>query len=237
VKTILHKASTRGHSDHGWLDAWHTFSFSDYYDPYRVNFGTLRVLNDDCIAPASGFPVHLHKNMEIITIALLGEIEHQDSMNNKRVIKQGEVQVMSAGTGIYHSEYNPSKVNPVNLLQIWVLPDKQDINPRYDQIKFPFSSSENLLKQIVSPNKNEGLWIQQQSWFSMGTFSKSSKTHYLLKKRGHGVYVFVIEGSFTVNDFPLSKRDGLGISDTISIDLKSEEDKSVVLLMEVPMTN
>jgi quercetin 2,3-dioxygenase len=235
MKTILHKASTRGHAEHGWLNTWHTFSFADYYDPDRVNFGALRVLNDDYIAPDSGFPMHPHKNMEIITIPLEGELEHQDDMGNKGVIKQGEIQVMSAGTGIHHSEYNPSKDKPVKLLQIWVLSDKQNVKPRYDQIKLSLSSSENVLKQLVSPNKDEGMWIHQQSWFSMGTFNKSSAAHYKLKKTGHGVYAFVIEGKFLIGDIHLSRRDGLGITDMEEISFKAEEDNSVILLMEVPM--
>jgi len=235
MKTVIHKANTRGHFDHGWLKTYHTFSFADYYDPARMNFGALRVLNDDYIAPSSGFPMHPHRNMEIITIPLEGELEHEDSMGNKGVLKHGEIQVMSAGKGIMHSEYNRDSRIPLKLLQIWVISDKMNVEPRYEQHPVDLSKSHNSFHQIASPDKDQGAWIHQQAWFSIGQFDKGTEKRYDLKSPHNGVYAFVIEGSFEIGGIHLSKRDGLGIFEAAGINTRSEEDNSVVIFMEVPM--
>ena len=202
---LIHKAATRGHADHGWLRTNHTFSFADYYNPERIHFGALRVLNDDYIAGGMGFGTHPHDNMEIITIPLEGDLEHKDSMGNGTVIKHGDVQVMSAGTGITHSEYNHNKTKPVQLLQIWVFPNKRNVTPRYDQITLDVNERRNKLQQILSPNSDdEGVWIHQDAWFHIGRFDQNFETTYTWKKQGNGVYVFVIKGDITVNGTALN---------------------------------
>ena len=234
-KTILHKATTRGHANHGWLNANHSFSFASYYDPSRIQFGALRVLNDDTVAPGMGFGKHPHDNMEIITIPLEGALEHQDSMGHKEVIQSGDIQVISAGTGITHSEYNASKEALVKLLQIWVLPDTQNVAPRYGQVSYKKEDRINKLQQIVSPGPREdGMWIHQDAWFHLGNLQKGFETEYMLKKKGNGVYAFLIEGDATVNDMPLHKRDALGMTDTELISIRADSDAEV-LLIEVPM--
>ena len=235
MKTVLHKANTRGHADHGWLNAHHSFSFASYYDPERVHFGALRVLNDDIVAGSMGFGAHPHDNMEIITIPLSGQLEHKDSMGNTGVISKGEVQVMSAGTGIQHSEKNKNPDEPVNLLQIWVFPDTKNVEPRYDQKAFDLSAAKNRLLNIVSPmGSAEGLNIHQQAWFHLGKLDKDFSTTYELKDKQNGVYAFVIDGSVTINGEKLEKKDGLGIigADTLDINANNEAE---LLLMEVPM--
>ena len=168
MKTIIHKAETRGHANHGWLNTHHTFSFANYYNPERVHFGALRVLNDDWIAGGEGFGKHPHDNMEIITIPLKGAVEHQDSMGNKGVINAGEIQVMSAGTGIFHSEYNANKDKELELLQIWVFSDKKNVTPRYQQMSLADLQKPNELYQILSPDyEGTGVWIHQQAWFQL----------------------------------------------------------------------
>lgn len=235
MKSVLHKAKTRGHANHGWLDTWHTFSFADYYDPERIHFGVLRVLNDDTIAPGKGFGMHPHDNMEIITIPLYGALEHKDSMDNSAVIESGDVQVMSAGTGIMHSEFNKNSHKEVRLLQIWVFANKADVEPRYDQVSLKDIEKEDEMFQILSPDsEDEGVWIYQDAWFHMGNLSEGWKGKYRLKKKSNGVYLFVIEGDLTVEGEKLNKRDGMGVWDTNSIALKAES-RSKVLLMEVPM--
>ena len=235
MKTILHKASTRGHANHGWLDTYHTFSFASYYDPDRMNFGVLRVLNDDTVAPGMGFGKHPHDNMEIISIPLEGDLEHKDSMGNVAVIRQGDVQVMSAGTGIYHSEYNRNKDQEVRFLQIWVFPNRKGVEPRYDQISIREIEKDNAFFQILSPNANDaGVWIHQDAWFSLGKFTEDVKTEYQLKNPDNGVYFFVLEGKFTIGGRELLKRDGLGVWDTGTVPVEASGD-SRVLLMEVPM--
>jgi len=235
--TVLHKAASRGHARHGWLNCHHTFSFANYHDPERMHFGVLRVLNDDTVAPGMGFGTHPHDNMEIISIPLEGELEHRDSMGNTAVIRHGDVQVMSAGTGIRHSEYNRSKERPVKFLQLWVFPNKRDAQPRYDQITLEAAKRHNNLQQILSPNpEDEGVWIHQNAWFHLGTFDKGFSTSYDLKDKRNGVYVFVINGDITVKGIPLNQRDGLGVQDATSLDLKAESPGAEVLLMEVPMT-
>jgi quercetin 2,3-dioxygenase len=235
-KIIIHKAESRGHANHGWLDSHHTFSFANYYNPDRIHFGALRVLNDDRVNPGSGFGTHPHENMEIISIPLEGDLEHKDSMGNVAVINHGDIQVMSAGTGIYHSEYNRNKDAPVKFLQIWVFPDKKNVEPRYDQITLNIKDRHNKLQQIVSPNPDdEGVWIHQNAWFHLGTFEKDSTAEYKIKSPGNGVYAFIIKGSFTIDGNKLDTRDGIGILDTDKISIKADSDDSEVLLMEVPM--
>jgi redox-sensitive bicupin YhaK (pirin superfamily) len=235
AKTILHKANTRGHADHGWLNSYHTFSFANYYDPERVHFGALRVLNDDTVNSGMGFGTHPHDNMEIISIPLEGDLEHQDSMGNTTVIKQGDIQVMSAGTGIQHSEYNKNKDVPVKFLQIWILPNKKNVTPRYDQISLNENDRHNKLQQILSPNQNdEGVWIYQNAWFHLGRFDKDFTATYDFKKEGNGLYIFVLDGDITVDGQRLNKRDGYGIWETSEVTIKADSDAEF-LLMEVPM--
>ena len=233
---LIHKAATRGHADHGWLRTNHTFSFADYYNPERVHFGALRVLNDDYIAGGMGFGTHPHDNMEIITIPLEGDLEHKDSMGNGTVIKHGDVQVMSAGTGITHSEYNHNKTKPVQLLQIWVFPNKRNVTPRYDQITLDVNQRHNKLQQILSPNSDdEGVWIHQDAWFHIGKFDQNFETTYTWKKQGNGVYVFVIKGDITVNGTALNERDGSGIWNTDSMSIQANSADAELLIIEVPM--
>lgn len=236
ANTVLHKANTRGHANHGWLDSHHTFSFANYYNPERMHFGVLRVLNDDVVDGGMGFGTHPHDNMEIISIPLEGDLQHKDSMNNVAVIKEGDVQVMSAGTGIYHSEFNKNKDNKVRFLQIWVFPNKKNVEPRYDQITLNLEDRQNKLQQILSPNPDDaGVWIHQDAWFHMGKFDAGKTTDYELKKSGNGIYAFILNGSVNINGQELEKRDGLGIWDTEKISIKAESDAEF-LLMEVPMT-
>lgn len=235
MKTIYHKADSRGHANHGWLKTHHTFSFGNYYNPERIQFGALRVLNDDWIAPGEGFGTHPHDNMEIITIPLSGDLEHKDSMGNSGIIRHGEIQVMSAGTGIQHSEFNSNSNQELTLLQIWVIPNKKNVTPRYNQIMLKDIEEENRLIQIVSPNNNDdGAWIHQEAWFHLGTLKQGWNGTYQLKGNNHGVYVFVIEGKITIVNHELNKRDGLGISETSSFKINTIND-SRILLMEVPM--
>jgi quercetin 2,3-dioxygenase len=236
MKTILHKASSRGHANHGWLDTWHTFSFANYYNPSRIHFGTLRVLNDDFISAGEGFSMHPHDNMEIITIPLEGAVEHKDSMGNSSVVSAGEIQVMSAGTGIYHSEYNPSKEKDLRLLQIWVFPEKRNTEPRYSQISLSEVAKPDVLYQVVSPNEeDQGTWIRQQAWFQMGELSGGWRGKYHLKNPHSGVYVLVLEGKVNVAGQSLERRDGLGIQDVETFDIRVEE-PTKLLLMEIPMS-
>jgi redox-sensitive bicupin YhaK (pirin superfamily) len=235
--TILHKAETRGLADHGWLLSRHTFSFANYYNPERMNFGVLRVLNDDTVQAGMGFGTHPHENMEIISIPLEGDLEHKDSMGNISVIKNGDIQVMSAGTGITHSEYNRNKDNLVKFLQIWVFPNKKNVKPRYDQITLNAEDRKNKLQQILSPNQDDdGVWIYQDAWFHLGKFDKDISTTYTLKKKGNGVYAFVISGDFVVENQELNTRDGFGLTNADKISIKSTSQNSEILLMEVPLT-
>lgn len=237
MKTILHKSETRGHANHGWLNSHHTFSFAHYYNAARMNFGVLRVLNDDVVAGGMGFGKHPHDNMEIISIPLSGDLEHQDSMGNKAVIRQNDIQIMSAGTGIFHSEYNRNKDKEVNFLQIWVFPKVENIKPRYDQITFNPEDRVNKLQQVVTANQEDaegGVWINQDAWFHLGNLKKDFATEYKIKQEGNGVYAFVIEGNVTINGQALNKRDGLGIWETNTLNIKADSDAEI-LLMDVPM--
>lgn len=234
--TVLHRAETRGHANHGWLNSHHSFSFANYHNPERMHFGVLRVLNDDEVAAGMGFGTHPHNNMEIISIPLEGDLEHKDSMGNTAVIKKGDIQVMSAGTGVQHSEYNRNKDRLTKFLQIWVFPNKQSVEPRYDQITLNEADRENKLQQILSPNpEDEGVWIHQDAWFHLGKFDKGITTEYSIKKEGNGVYAFILEGSFTINGIELNRRDGLGVWDVDNIQIESTSGNSEMLLMEVPM--
>lgn len=236
AQAVLHKANTRGHANHGWLDSHHTFSFANYYNPDRMHFGVLRVLNDDVVAPGRGFGTHPHDNMEIISIPLDGDLQHKDSMGNVATIRQGDIQVMSAGTGIQHSEFNANADKPVKFLQIWVFPNKRNVKPRYDQITLSLDDRKNKLQQILSPSADdEGVWIHQDAWFHLGRFDKSISTTYSLKKSGNGVYFFLLSGSLKINDTTLEARDGFGIWDTENIEIQALSDKTELLVMEVPM--
>ncbi|WP_423127849.1 pirin family protein [Gaoshiqia sp. Z1-71] len=237
MKTIVHKSETRGHANHGWLDSYHTFSFANYHNPERIHFGALRVLNDDTVSAGQGFGTHPHDNMEIISIPLSGDLEHRDSMGNTAIIKEGDVQVMSAGTGIFHSEYNKNKDKEVKFLQIWVFPNRKNVSPRYDQVSLTDLEKENNFYQILSPNAGEkGVWIYQNAWFSLGRFSGSKSIDYQLNDNNNGLYVFVLEGNATVAGQKLAKRDGMGIWESSTVSFEVEKD-SKLLLMEVPMNN
>lgn len=236
MKSVLHKAATRGHADHGWLNSHHTFSFAGYHDPERMHFGVLRVLNDDQVAPGRGFGTHPHDNMEIISIPLEGDLEHKDSMGNTTTIREGDVQVMSAGTGIQHSEYNKNSDQEVKFLQIWVFPNKRNVEPRYDQISIRDIEKENAFYQVLSPNPDdEGVWVHQDAWFHLGKFEAGATDSYHIKKEGNGVYAFILEGEVEIDGQILDKRDGFGIWDTDSFNVTSLTN-SRVLLMEVPMS-
>jgi len=236
MKSVLHKANTRGHVNHGWLDSNHTFSFANYYNPQRINFGVLRVLNDDRVMAGRGFGTHPHDNMEIISIPLDGDLEHKDSMGNVAVIKKGDVQLMSAGTGIFHSEYNKNSDKEVKFLQIWLFPNKRDVNPRYDQISLNNEEMNDNLMQILSPNQDdEGVWIHQNAWFHMGNLSKGKSVEYKIKDSRNGVYAFIIDGDVSIEGQELNRRDGYGVWDTDKINIDATSNARV-LLMEVPMT-
>jgi quercetin 2,3-dioxygenase len=236
TNTVLHKAETRGVANHGWLNSHHSFSFANYYNPERMHFGVLRVLNDDIVDEGKGFGTHPHDNMEIISIPLEGDLEHKDSMGNLAVIKNGDIQIMSAGSGITHSEYNKNKDSKVKFLQIWVFPNRRDVAPRYDQITLNEDDRRNRLQQILSPYKEEeGVWIHQNAWFHLGRLDKDVALNYALKDKTNGVYAFVLNGTFTINDQEVNNRDGFGIWDVENIDIKSMSQDAEILLMEVPM--
>ncbi len=235
MNTVLHKANTRGSADHGWLEVNHTFSFANYYNPDRMNFGVLRVLNDDKIAPSRGFGTHPHDNMEIISIPLEGALEHKDSLGNGAVVQYGDVQAMSAGTGIQHSEFNANADQHVKLLQIWLFPKNKNVTPRYDQVSIKDIQKKNEFYQILSPNKeDQGVWIHQDAWFHLGDFDKEVGFNYKINKVGNGVYAFVIEGTAEISGQALEKRDGFGIWNVDEFEIKANKD-SRILLMEVPM--
>ena len=235
MKTTLYKANTRGHANHGWLDTNHTFSFAHYYDPNRIHFGALRVLNDDVVDGGKGFGTHPHDNMEIISIPLSGDLEHKDSMGTTAVIRQNDIQIMSAGTGVQHSEYNKNKDKKVNFLQIWVFPKVRDIKPRYEQKVFKPEDRVNKLQQIVSPTPgDEGVWINQDAWFYLGNLKKSFQTEYAIHRKENGVFAFVLNGDVTLAGQKLNPRDGLGIWDTEKFSVVANTDAEV-LLIDIPM--
>jgi len=233
--TIHHPADTRGIADHGWLQSRHTFSFGHYFDPQRIRFGALRVLNDDKVAAGMGFGEHPHENMEIISIPLDGALEHRDSMGNRTVIRRGDIQAMSAGTGVRHSEYNHSKNEPVAFLQIWVLPDKKAVQPRYGQVTLQDADRHNRLQQVVSPDPvDDGVWIHQSAWFHMGRFDANVETRYDIRRSGNGLYAFVINGLFDIDGNRLQTRDGAGFSETESVTIRALSPEAEILLIDVP---
>lgn len=235
MKTALHPADSRGFVNHGWLKSHHSFSFANYFNPERINFGALRVLNDDQVAGGKGFGKHPHDNMEIISIPLEGDLQHEDSMGNTTVIREGDVQVMSAGTGIVHSEFNKNQDRPVKFLQIWIVPNQKKVTPRYDQITLENSHLKNQLFQILSPNQEDGgVWIHQNAWFHMGHLEKGKEVNYSLKSPQNGVYIFLLEGKVEIKEQVLDRRDGYGIWETDQFPIKALSDTKL-LLMEVPM--
>lgn len=235
MNKVIHRAETRGYADHGWLKTHHTFSFAGYHNPERVHFGKLRVLNDDDIAPGEGFGTHPHDNMEIVTIVLKGELEHGDSMSNMKVVRPGEIQNMSAGSGITHSEFNHSNSEMLSLLQIWVFPKEKDIKPRYGQKVFPKEDRKNKIQTIVAPLENgKVLYIHQDVFFSLLDLDSIKDIEYKIKTKGNGVYIFVIEGSVEISGEILNRRDGIGIWNTEVVSLKGKKD-SYILFIEVPM--
>jgi redox-sensitive bicupin YhaK (pirin superfamily) len=235
MKAILHKANSRGHADHGWLNAYHSFSFASWYNPERIQFGMLRVLNDDTVAAGMGFGTHPHDNMEIITIPLEGDLAHKDSMGNASTIKSGDIQVMSAGTGIQHSEFNPNHDQHTKLFQIWLFPKYHNVTPRYQQITLDKTEQKNNFAQILSPNpEDSGVWIHQDAWFHLADFDKDFSKTYEIKKEGNGMYVFVISGTITVNGQELETRDGFGIWNFKNLEFTATTDAKF-LLMEIPM--
>lgn len=234
ANTILHKANERGHADFGWLNSQHSFSFGHYYHPEKMGFGLLRVLNDDIVRGGTGFGKHPHDNMEIISIPLEGDLLHQDSMGNTATIRQGDIQVMSAGTGVQHSEHNKNHNTEVKFLQIWIYPNQLNVQPRYDQQ--PIDQGHNELRQILSPNPDDaGVWLHQDAWMHWGNFDEGKSTEYSVKKAGNGVYAFVLEGSFEIEGNHLQRRDALGVWNTDKLTLKAAQNGSRILLIEVPM--
>jgi redox-sensitive bicupin YhaK (pirin superfamily) len=237
MNQVIHRSDSRGHANHGWLDSHHTFSFANYYNPERMHFGVLRVLNDDRVSQGMGFGTHPHDNMEIISIPLEGDLEHKDSMGNTAVIKNGDIQILSAGTGITHSEYNRNKAAEVKFLQIWVFPNKKNVIPRYDQITLNVADRHNKFQQILSPDPNDaGVWIHQDAWFHMANLDQGKSLEYQIKRAQNGAYLFLLEGNITVNGEVLNRRDGLGIWNTqepLHIEATSN---AQLLVMDVPMS-
>lgn len=236
MNTVLHKAGTRGDANHGWLQSKHSFSFANYHNQERMHFGVLRVLNDDNVAPGKGFGTHEHQNMEIISIPMEGDLEHKDSMDNTTVIKSGDIQVLSAGTGITHSEYNKNKDREVKFLQIWVFPKEKNVTPRYDQITLNVQDRVNQFQQVLSPNPDDsGVWIHQNAWFNMTNLDKNKALTYKLNDpEKNGVYAFILNGDATINNQSLNKRDGFGVWDIAELDIKADTNAEI-LLMEIPM--
>ena len=235
MEKIVHRADSRGMADHGWLRSYHTFSFAGYHHPERMHFGKLRVLNDDTVDPGQGFGTHAHDNMEIISIPLQGALLHKDSMGNTHEIRAGEVQVMSAGTGIAHSEFNRSDTEPVNFLQIWILPKQRNIEPHYEQKIFDGAERKGRFQTLISPDRQDGsLRINQEAYFSMTGLSAGSKVVYSVKKSGNGVYLFLLDGRVEVGGELLGKRDAMGLSNVSAIEMAAL-DKSQILCIEVPL--
>ena len=230
MKTIIDRATSRGYFNHGWLKTYHTFSFANYYNPRRIHFGALRVLNDDRISPGEGFDMHPHKNMEVVSIPLKGYLKHGDSIENQSIITPGEIQVMSTGKGIYHSEYNGSNENDLELLQIWIIPNKEETEPEYHNYNILPLMKHNELATFISPNGNTPAHLLQDAWFSMGTLSANHKVSYHLHKPHTGVYFFIIEGNVDIADENLTRRDGIGIWDTESIIIKTNEESQVLAI-------
>ncbi|NJB86628.1 hypothetical protein GGR26_002405 [Lewinella marina] len=236
MKTIYHPAASRGYANHGWLSTHHSFSFARYYNPERMQFGALRVLNDDEVAGGRGFGSHPHDNMEIVSIPLEGDLEHQDSMGNTTVIREGDVQVMSAGTGVVHSEKNRNPDRPVKFLQIWVFPRERNVEPRYDQETLDTGAEDGRWHPVVTPEPQPGaVWMHQDAWFSIGRFAAGTTTEYTLNRSGNGVYLFVLEGSATVNGQTLNRRDALGVTEADGFTVDAGTQGARILAIEVPM--
>jgi redox-sensitive bicupin YhaK (pirin superfamily) len=235
MKTVLHTANSRGHANHGWLNSYHSFSFAGYHDADRTHFGALRVLNDDSVAAGMGFGKHPHDNMEIVSIPLLGDLHHKDSTGRDKIIRQGDVQIMSAGSGIAHSETNANKDKEVKFLQVWVFPKEKNIEPRYDQKSFNLDQQQDEIVTVVAPDNDNAVWINQDAWFSLAKLSAGKETNYQVNKDGNGVYVFVIDGNVTINGQELQSRDGLGIWETDSLQIKAGSEAQL-LLIDVPMS-
>jgi len=237
MKTIFHKADSRGYADHGWLKSYHSFSFAGYHNPERMNFGMLRVLNDDLVQPKMGFGTHPHQNMEIISIPLKGALSHKDSMGNKRAIEVGEVQAMSAGTGLTHSEFNDSKLKEVNFLQLWIIPEDINVKPNYEQRKFSNEGKTNQLQTVVAPkDKLEGkaLPIRQQAYIYRASLDEGKSLNIDLKSKNNGIYIFVVEGAIDVENNELLRRDAIGVFDSDKVSISSKSDSDLVIV-EVPM--
>lgn len=235
MKTVFHAAEKRGSANFGWLQARQSFSFGQWYDPQKVHFGALRVLNDDIIQGGGGFPTHPHDNMEIVTIPLTGALAHKDSTGGEGIITAGDIQIMSAGTGVRHSEYNASASETATLLQIWLFPKEENIKPRYDQKTFAITERKNKWQVVVSPDENDGaMWINQDARFSLTTLQEGATISYENKFDGNGMYVFVISGNIDISGTLLNKRDALGIYETNNIEIKAQS-TSEVLLLEIPM--
>lgn len=236
MKTVLHKSADRGAADHGWLNAKHSFSFAGFYNPDKVHFGALRVLNDDIVAGGGGFPTHPHDNMEIVTIPLRGALQHKDSTGGEGIIEAGDVQIMSAGTGVRHSEFNASATEAVNLFQCWVFPKVENIKPRYDQRKFDLADREGKWQVVVSPiEADNALWINQDARFLLTTIKAGNTQTYSNAFAGNGVYIMVIKGSITINGTELSDRDAIGVWEADSFDITANTDAEL-LAIEVPMS-
>lgn len=232
---ITHPSETRGYANHGWLKSHHTFSFADYYNPQRMSFGALRVINDDFIDAGMGFGTHPHRDMEIVTIPLMGSLAHKDSTGNSKIIRKGEVQIMSAGTGIAHSEYNASDKDPVTLLQIWVMPKKLSVQPRYEQTEFSLEGRKNKLQTVVAPDgRNGAVTINQDAFFTLSDLDAGKSVKYDRQIKGNGIYLFVISGEVEVNGTTFNQRDGAGFTEFDALDIKAKNDAEI-LLMEVPL--
>jgi len=235
MKSIFYPAAERGHANFGWLDSYHSFSFGQWHNPQKMHFGALRVLNDDQVKGGAGFGTHPHENMEIVSIPLSGALAHKDSTGTSEVINTGDVQIMSAGSGISHSEFNASKTDPVNFLQVWVFPKQHDIKPRYDQKTFDAAQRINQWQVVVSPDEKDGaVWINQDAKFSLATIEPGKELNYKNAFAGNGVYFFLLEGKATVADKELNRRDAIGVSETDSVGIKAIDAVSV-LAIEVPM--
>ncbi len=232
MNMVIDRASSRGHANHGWLETWHTFSFADYYNPARMHFGMLRVLNDDIIHPRTGFDTHPHKNMEVITVPLKGTLRHGDSLNNSHVIRRGEIQIMSAGTGIHHSEHNADDRENLELLQIWVFPSETNTEPKYADYDIKPLLKHNEISTFIAPGT--AIALNQDAWFSWGKLDAGITRDYLLKGKNTGVYLFVVEGEISLNDTVFHRRDGVGITDASSLEIKALSN-SEIILMEVPV--
>ncbi|MFZ7116236.1 MAG: pirin family protein [Bacteroidota bacterium] len=235
MKKIFHAASSRGHADHGWLNAHHSFSFASWYDPSRVHFGMLRVLNDDIVAGGQGFGTHPHNDMEIITIILKGALEHKDNMGNGSVIRPGDVQVMSAGTGVMHSEFNPSKDEATNLFQLWIFPKEKGIKPRYDQRTFNVADRKNKIQTVVSGFKTgDELYIHQDAAISLADLGKDTELKYAMKSKENGAYIMVINGAVEIEGQNLQQRDAIGVWESENVSIKASENAEIIII-EVPM--